>query len=90
MKKNLNLLGGLHKSQDLLLLLTRKGLSRQKAYSLIQKCAMDSWNNRNNFSEILLKNKEIKKYISANEIKKIIIKNDKIEKIAWIFKNKVK
>ena len=90
MKKNLNLLGGLDKSQDLLLSLTKKGVSRQKAYSIIQKCAMASWNNKNNFEEILLKNKEFRKYISENELKKIMIKNDKINKIAWIFKNKVK
>ncbi len=90
MEKNLNLLGGLDKSQDLLLSLTKKGVSRQKAYSIIQKCAMASWNNKNNFEEILLKNKEFRKYISENELKKIMIKNNKIEKIAWIFKNKVK
>ena len=90
MQKNLNLLGGLDKSQDLLLSLTKKGVSRQKAYSIIQKCAMASWNNKNNFEEILLKNNEFRKYISKNELKKIMIKNDKIEKIAWIFKNKVK
>ena len=90
MQKNLNLLGGLDKSQDLLLSLTKKGVSRQKAYSIIQKCAMASWNNKNNFEEILLKNKEFRKYISENELKKIMIKNDRIEKIAWIFKNKVK
>ena len=90
MQKNLNLLGGLDKSQDLLLSLTKKGVSRQKAYSIIQKCAMESWNNKNNFEEILLKNKEFRKYISENELKKIMIKNDRIEKIAWIFKNKVK
>ena len=90
MKKNLNLLGGLHKSQNLLLTLTKKGLSRQKAYSIIQKCAMTTWNNNKDFEEILLKNKEIRKYISEKELKKIMLKNDKIEKIAWIFKNKVK
>ena len=90
MKKNLNLLGGLHKSQNLLLTLTKKGLSRQKAYSIIQKCAMNTWNNNRDFEEILLKNKEIRKYISEKELKKIMLKNDKIEKIAWIFKNKVK
>ena len=90
MKKNLNLLGGLHKSQNLLLTLTKKGLSRQKAYSIIQKCAMTTWNKNKDFEEILLKNKEIRKYISEKELKKIMMKNDKIEKIAWIFKNKVK
>ena len=37
MEKNLNLLGGLYNSQKLLLKLTKKGLSRQEAYSLVQK-----------------------------------------------------
>ena len=43
MKKNLNLLGGLHNSQKLLLRLTKKGLSRQEAYSIVQKNAMKAW-----------------------------------------------
>ena len=37
MKKNLNLLGGLHNRQKLLLELTQKGLSRQEAYSIVQR-----------------------------------------------------
>ena len=37
MEKNLNLLGGLYNSQKLLLKLTKKGLSRQEAYSLVKK-----------------------------------------------------
>ena len=43
MEKNLNLLGGLYNSQKLLLKLTKKGLSRQVAYSLVQKIAMEAW-----------------------------------------------
>ena len=35
MKKNLDKLGGLHKSQSILLALTQKNLSRQEAYSII-------------------------------------------------------
>ena len=48
MKKNLNLLGGLHKSQTILLLLSAKGLPKTEAYALVQQCAMLSWNNNRN------------------------------------------
>ena len=51
MKKNLSLLGGLHKSQNILLALIQKGLLRQEAYSIVQKCAMESWNNKNNLKK---------------------------------------
>ena len=40
MKTNLNMLGGLHKSQNILLALMQKGLLRQEAYSMVQKCAV--------------------------------------------------
>ena len=43
------LLGGLHNSQKLLLKLTKKGLSRQEAYSIVQKNAMEAWDNRKNY-----------------------------------------
>src|SRR5210317_2353258 len=53
MEKNLNLLGGLHNSQKLLLKLTKKGLSRQEAYSIVQKNAMEAWDNekKQNFNK---------------------------------------
>tara|TARA_Y100001936_G_scaffold247195_1_gene292557 strand:+ start:2258 stop:3547 length:1290 start_codon:yes stop_codon:yes gene_type:complete len=89
MLKNLNMLGGIHNSQILMLALTKKGISRQKAYSLVQKCTMESMNKKIDFEKLLLKNKNIRKILSEVEIKKIIhhFKNDKI---AWIFKNKIK
>ena len=89
MKKNLEKLGGLHKSQIMLLALTKKGLSRQNAYSLIQSSAMKSWNTQDRFEDILLNNKEVQKYISKKEIKEIFKNEDKIEHIDWIFKNKI-
>ena len=51
MLKNLNMLGGIHNSQILMLALTKKGISRQKAYSLVQKCTMESMNKK-----LILKN----------------------------------
>ena len=89
MKKNLNKLGGLHKSQNILLALINKGLTREKAYSIVQKSAMKSWNSEDEFEKILTKNKEITKHISKSEIKKILLGNDKIKNIDWIYKNKI-
>lgn len=90
MKKNLNLLGGLHNSQKLLLKLTQKGLSRQEAYSIVQRNAMIAWNNSKNFEDVLKKDKNLLKKITKQEIKEILEIDKKNSKIDWIFKNKVK
>ena len=89
MKKNLNQLGGLHKSQNILLALTQKGLSRQEAYKIIQSSAMKSWNSNDRFENIIVNNKEIQKYLKKDEINKILYSEDKIDNIDWIFKNKI-
>lgn len=53
MERNLNQLGGLHNSQRVLLALTQAGISREDAYGLVQRNAMDSWQNGKNFQELL-------------------------------------
>lgn len=68
MKKNLELTGGIIFSQRVMLELTRKGLSREKAYQLVQETAMESRSKNGNFREFILKNKEIKKYMIRDEI----------------------
>ena len=54
MKKNLNQLGGLHFSQGVLLALTQAGMSREDAYRVVQKSAMDVWNNKTDFKTLLI------------------------------------
>ena len=90
MERNLNLLGGLHNSQKLLLKLTKKGLSRQEAYSIVQKNAMEAWDNRKNFHNILKKDKILLKHLTREELKNILENDTKNSKIDWIFKNKIK
>ena len=90
MEKNLNKLGGLHKSQEILLSLTKKGASREEAYSIVQKCAMESWNNSKKFADIIYKNKKINKYLTKKDIKNILTKKEIIVNINWIYKNKLK
>ena len=90
MEKNLKKLGGLHKSQTIMLNLINRGLSKQKAYSIVQSCAMKSWNTEKKFEDILSSHREVIKYINKDEINTILFKSDKIDNLKWIFKNKFK
>ena len=85
MKKNYDLLNGLHKSQDILLLLIQKGLSRKKGYLIIQNAANKSWNSDKDFKEILLKDPIFKKLITKKEFDKLIQSNNKIKYLNYIF-----
>ena len=90
MKKNLDKLGGLHKSQNILLALTQKRLSRQEAYLIIQTAAMKSWNSNKQFKDIIQKDQKIKKYLNKNYLKKLLKSKDKITHIDRIFKEAFK
>src|SRR5436853_1732758 len=53
MRRNLDRLGGLHNSQRVLLALTQAGLSRDDAYSLVQRNAMKVWQGASDFLVLL-------------------------------------
>ena len=90
MKKNLDKLGGLHKSQNILLALTQKRLSRQEAYLIIQSAAMKAWNSKKSFIDILLKDKKINKYLNKNDLNKLLNSKDKVIHIDKIFQEAFK
>ena len=90
MKKNLNLLGGLHNSQNLLLKLRKIGLSREVAYSIVQKNAMKAWGSKKSFYDVLKDDKSLMNKITIKELKKILENKTKSKQIDWIFKNKIK
>ena len=70
MLKNLNIYGGVIFSQKVLLLLVEKGLSREKAYSLVQKNAHQAWNNENgNFKQNIEEDQEIMELVTENDLK---------------------
>ena len=70
MMRNLKQTGGLIFSQSVLLALVRKGITREEAYSLVQKNAMQSWTTGKDFLTLLKKDKDIKKLLSIAEIDK--------------------
>lgn len=70
MIKNTFLYGGIVFSQRILLALTQKGLSREEAYSLVQRNALDAFNNHGNFKQNLLKDTDITNLLTNEEIEK--------------------
>jgi adenylosuccinate lyase len=68
MKKNLDSLGGLHASQRILLELTQRGCSREDAYALVQKNAMETWHNGGLFLDRLKADPDITRHIPAHEL----------------------
>lgn len=72
MEANLNLLRGLVFSQPLLLALTEKGLPRQEAYRLVQRRAMEVWEDRSkNFKDLVLADEDITRHLSREEIENL-------------------
>lgn len=68
MLENLNLTRGLIFSQSLLIALMKKGLKRLDAYNLIQKISLNVINQNLSFKEEVLKDEEIRKFLSEEEI----------------------
>ncbi|MBO6485638.1 MAG: adenylosuccinate lyase [Pelagibacteraceae bacterium] len=90
MKRNLELTKGLFFSQRVLLELTSKGLKRQAAYKIVQKCAMKSLENNSSFYNSLLKDKKIMGKIPVNTLKKLFDFSYHTRKIDVIFKRILK
>ena len=90
MKRNLELTKGLFFSQRILLELTSKGLKRQAAYKIVQKCAMESLENNSSFYDSLLRDKKIISKIPVNTLKKLFDFSYHTRKINIIFKRVLK
>ena len=77
---------GLIFSQRVLLELMHKGLTRSKAYDLVQRCAMKTWRQTIDFKEVLLKDKEVLRRLSKKELDKIFDLDYYLRNVNKIFK----
>ena len=69
MKRNMNLYGGVVFSQRVLLALVEKGLTREKAYAIVQSSAHKAWNQPNgDFRQLISSDPEVTGSLSAEEI----------------------
>lgn len=85
MIKNLNKTNGLIFSQSVLLALTRKGMSREIAYRLVQKCAMETWETGTEFKRLLMNEMEIKNILPAQEIEELFDLKVQLRNVNKIF-----
>jgi len=68
MRENLEASRGLVFSQSLLLALVQKGLSRDAAYRLVQRAAMQVWEEGENFFEVVHRDPDIRRHLTDAEI----------------------
>jgi adenylosuccinate lyase len=86
MRRNLELTQGLVFSQRVLIALIDKGLSRQKAYELVQRNAMKAWKQRTNFLELLKADPEVKARLSEKELESLFDYNYFIRHVDKVFR----
>jgi adenylosuccinate lyase len=68
LEKNIWQTGGLVFSQKVLLKLVDKGFSREDAYAAVQRNAMRTWEEKEDFKELLLKDPEVSGAITPEEL----------------------
>ncbi|MEQ9482038.1 adenylosuccinate lyase [Coleofasciculus sp. F4-SAH-05] len=69
MKRNLNRYGGVIFSQRVMLTLVEKGTSREDAYSIVQSCAHQAWNQPGgNFRELIAQDSRVQSQLTPDEI----------------------
>ena len=71
MQNNLNLTNGIFFSQRVLLELTNVGFTREEAYKIVQKNALNAWKENTSFYYKILSDKKINNKISVNKLKKL-------------------
>jgi len=85
MLENINATRGLIFSQAVLLALTRKGLSREEAYKLIQNCSLQAWQQGRDFRRLVSADPEIRQHLSSEEIQACFSLEPYLQKIDSIF-----
>jgi len=86
MIKNINLTKGLVFSQEILLALVKKGITREDAYKIVQDNAMEVWKTKVNFKDLLCSNQEVTKILSKDEIGSLFDLNKIMTNINKIYK----
>ena len=85
MLKNTNKFGGIVYSQRVLLKLIEKGLTREEAYRLVQRNALDAFENDGDFRINLLNDKDVEKLLTPSEIDMIFNKDDFLKNVGKIY-----
>ena len=90
MENNLNKFKGLIFSQGVMLKLTQKGVKRENAYKVVQKNAMKTWDQNQDFYENLKRDLLIKENLSPKELKQLFDMNYHKRYINYILRRVLK
>lgn len=82
---NLNMTKGIIFSQMVLLMLVDKGMSREDAYSVVQRNAMESWQKGIEFKNLLLDDAELRGHLTREDIENIFKYENFLQHIDFIF-----
>lgn len=85
MQMNIDRSYGLYNSQRVLLALVDKGVSREEAYSYVQRNAMESWGKGLSFMKLLQKDEDITAHLSPHEIEVLFDLKYYLRNIDFIF-----
>ena len=85
MQHNLELTRGLIFSQQILLALAKRGVSREQAYKMVQKQAMRAWKENKNFEDLVKNDPEIAKHLGNKQVEKIFDVDFQLRHVDTIF-----
>ena len=86
MQANLDQLGGLVHSQQVLLALTQKGVSRENAYVYVQRNAMKIWAEGGSYLDNLKADADVSAHLSDQELDSLFDLNQHFKHVDTIFK----
>jgi adenylosuccinate lyase len=69
-----------------MLALVAKGISRETAYSYVQRNAMEVWKQGGDFKERLRNDQDIRKHLNSGEIDECFDLSHTLKKVDFIFK----
>ncbi|MBD3386260.1 adenylosuccinate lyase [candidate division KSB1 bacterium] len=87
MIENLNLTHGLVFSQGVLLALIQKGMSREEAYALVQKNAMQCWQSKTDLKTALQQDEKVNSTLNEKELKSCFDPDIALKHINYIYEN---
>ncbi len=85
MKANLDMTGGLFFSQELLLRLAKKGMSREEAYAIVQGHAMDAWEGKGDLLSRVREDPRIRERLEETEIEDVFRMDRYVRHVDEIF-----
>jgi adenylosuccinate lyase len=85
MLSNLNMTNGVIFSQMVLLALIEKGMTREDAYTIVQKNAMKSWHEGVDFKGLLKEDEVVMKYLQGKDLAEIFNINNFLKNLDFIF-----